>query len=357
LLDRAAFAVVGDKLTHYALDIAMRKWSSATKILRDNIKDGLELLDFEPSRECKSTCELPIRFGLPCKHWLYKAFVDDVPIPLSLFHPHWLLDGPAVLHELWVISWDPALDRLEQESLAHDMQQQSSNKHTSDRYSRRGKDLIMEAAFAAIEKHKSLPAGQAENFASKFKIGTDKLAVTQDKLAASFDALLLTLLEPLVEPNVRQFPSSRKRAMTGREAAEQEEQDKARQCRRAQNEHDENSFWATQMVAETQLRHSQRETQLSALSQLSKTPSVKLSSSEDSDSDSSTESSTDNDDPNHEPCRLGRAKRPTCDAASQASQDRAAALAKAGKGKGKSKRVRKAKLMNTSQLLDEFTLD
>jgi hypothetical protein len=114
------------------------------------------------------------------------------------------------------------------------------------------------------------------------------------------------------------------------------------------------------MVAETQLRHSQRktqlvpETQLSALSQLSKTPSVELSSSEDSDSDSSAKSSTDNDDPNHEPRRSSRVKRPTREAASQASQDRAAALAKAGKGK--SKRVRKAKLMNTSQLLDEFTL-
>jgi hypothetical protein len=36
--------------------------------------------------------------------------------------------------------------------------------------------LIIEAALAAIEKHKSLPAKQAENFAFKFKIGTDKLA-------------------------------------------------------------------------------------------------------------------------------------------------------------------------------------
>jgi hypothetical protein len=57
------------------------------------------------------------------------------------------------------------------------MQQQSSNRHTSDRYSQWSKDLIIEAALAAIEKHKSLPAGQAESFASKFKIGTDKLAV------------------------------------------------------------------------------------------------------------------------------------------------------------------------------------
>jgi hypothetical protein len=121
------------------------------------------------------------------------------------------------------------------------------------------------------------------------------------------------------------------------------------------------------MVAETQLCYSQRETQLvpktqlSALSQLPKTPNVELSSSEDSDSSrrSSTKSSTNNDNPNQEPRRSGCAKRPTRDAASQASQDKAAALAaalaKAGKGKGK--KVRKAKLMNTSQLLDEFNLD
>ena len=59
--------MVGNKLTHYALDMAMHEWL-ATKILGDNIKDRLESLDFEPSTECKSTCELLVRFGLPCKH-------------------------------------------------------------------------------------------------------------------------------------------------------------------------------------------------------------------------------------------------------------------------------------------------
>jgi hypothetical protein len=93
-------------------------------------------------------------------------------------------------------------------------QQQSSNRHAGDRYTQKGEDLIMEAALAAIEKHKALPAGQAENFASRFKIGTDKLTVAQDKLSASLNALPLTLPEPLIELNVRQFPTSRKRAMT-----------------------------------------------------------------------------------------------------------------------------------------------
>ena len=110
------------------------------------------------------------------------------------------------------------------------------------------------------------------------------------------------------------------------------------------------------MVAETQLRHSQRETQLvletqlSTLSQFSKTPSVELSLS------LLSEDSSDNP----EPRRSGRVKRPTRDAASQVSQDRAgaaaAALAAAARSP-KGKKVRKAKLMNTSQLLDEFTLE
>jgi hypothetical protein len=95
-------------------------------------------------------------------------------------------------------------------------------------------------------------------------------------------------------------------------------------------------WWLKPSSATASARHS-----LCLKIQLSKTPSVELSSSEDSDSDSdsdrhsSTKSSTDNDDPNHEPHRSGRVKRPTRDAASQASQDRAAALAKAAKGKGR----------------------
>jgi hypothetical protein len=67
---------------------------------------------------------------------------------------------------------------------------------------------------------------------------------------------------------------------------------------------------------------------------------------------------TDNDELNLEPRRSRRVKQPTRDAASQASQDRALAAAAAlAARKGKGKKVRKAKLMNTSQLLDEFTLE
>jgi len=98
LLDQRAFATVSDKITSYALSLAMKEWS-ATKLIADELEESQTELNFIPSTECKLGCELPLRYGLPCKHWLYKAFVKDIAIPISLFHPRWLLDGLAVLYE------------------------------------------------------------------------------------------------------------------------------------------------------------------------------------------------------------------------------------------------------------------
>jgi hypothetical protein len=46
---------------------------------------------------CLFACELPLRYSLPCRHWLYKAVVRSWAIPLTLLHPRWLLDGPPVV--------------------------------------------------------------------------------------------------------------------------------------------------------------------------------------------------------------------------------------------------------------------
>jgi hypothetical protein len=88
LLDQKAFALVADKITRYALDKAISEWS-LTKRLEDhmldeeNSFDGIFELPFTPGSECKEGCELPLRYGLPCKHWLYKALIKDIPISLS----------------------------------------------------------------------------------------------------------------------------------------------------------------------------------------------------------------------------------------------------------------------------------
>jgi hypothetical protein len=105
--------------------------------------------------------------------------------------------------------------------MSYSPQPDTSSRHAGDRFQRRGEDLILEAALAAIEKHRPLPASQAETFASSFLQGVSKLNVAQDKLKESRRLLPAALPEPLIEPKLRAFPTSRKRAMTGREAAEQ----------------------------------------------------------------------------------------------------------------------------------------
>ena len=98
---------------------------------------------------------------------------------------------------------------------------------------------------------KSLLLGHAEGFASSFKKGTDKLVSAQDKLTKSHQLMPPELPSPLKKAAIREFPNSRKRAMTGREAAEEQERDEARQRWRAaieaQEEHEENEFWTTKM--------------------------------------------------------------------------------------------------------------
>lgn len=43
---------------------------------------------------CIHDCELPTRYGLPCMCFMVKAYYEKIPLPLSLVHPRWLIDGP-----------------------------------------------------------------------------------------------------------------------------------------------------------------------------------------------------------------------------------------------------------------------
>jgi hypothetical protein len=42
------------------------------------------------------SCELLLRFSLPCKHYLLQAAQTGQPLPKSLFHPRWWLNGPPI---------------------------------------------------------------------------------------------------------------------------------------------------------------------------------------------------------------------------------------------------------------------
>lgn len=215
--------------------------------MADDIEEGKEEeFKFDLDMGCSFGCELPARFGLPCRHWMYSSVVEDCPLPLSLFHPRWLFDGPAVLYDCWVMSWDSELSPPARgPSLA--------DRHASDRYAARGQQRVEASALAVLDKLKSLPPGMAEFFADSFAKGADSLLAQQDKKLASRKEFPATLPEPLIEETPLLYRKGKRRAMTGLEIADEKEKDASRQRRC-----DERAA-AARAAADTQLEERERE--------------------------------------------------------------------------------------------------
>jgi hypothetical protein len=252
LLDLEAFDKVGNLLTHYALNLVMTEWSN-TKIMGVAIDEGKEeAINFEPEMFepiCPLACGLPLRYGLPCKHWMYPAFLRGCQLPLSLFHPRWLFDGPSVLHEHWKMSWNdstyvPLPIRVPEASRSY--------------FHGRGEEMVKGAALESVLLLRKCPPGVAENFAVAIRDMNAVLLEKQQNMLTRAEAAPLELPAPLPQPNAREFPTSRKRKMTGYEAALQEERNTVIRHRRAaiqaQGEYDDECRYANQMRTETLIR-------------------------------------------------------------------------------------------------------
>jgi hypothetical protein len=100
-----------------------------------------------------------------------------------------------------------------------------------DRYKDHSEQMIKDEADEAIRRLRRLPAGQKEGDASTTAMAIAAIADRQDFITLSRTILPARLPNPLVEPPLK-FKGSRKRALTGREAAKDEERDKARTVRR-----------------------------------------------------------------------------------------------------------------------------
>jgi hypothetical protein len=84
-----------------------------------------------------------------------------------------------------------------------------------------------------VEKHKNIPPGEKETFPLAFKKLNDNLAQRQDQKLERLQAIPRRLPDAIIQPKVTFIPG-RKRALTGREAAERQEREEARERRRAQ---------------------------------------------------------------------------------------------------------------------------
>jgi hypothetical protein len=87
-LDLRAFNAVIGQVTEWAINRVAEDWEACKQAISTGTDQQLA------SEQCE--CELLLRFSLPCKHHLLHACTTGVPIPKSLFHPRWWLNGPPI---------------------------------------------------------------------------------------------------------------------------------------------------------------------------------------------------------------------------------------------------------------------
>jgi hypothetical protein len=265
LIDTTFFRLVLRRVTHYCLELCSSELLKAKELYDIDVLGGEEDDEFDPKFGCEQLCELPLRYRLPCKHWMLYFYRKNEPIPINLFHPRWLVDGPSILHKPWQIR----LDNFDYTKGGDDI---STEENTGDRSLGAGKQLIIDTTLAMIEKHQNLPPGEKETFALTFKKMSDSLAKNQDQKLERLTAIPRRLPDAIVQPKVT-FVPGRKRALTGREAAELQEKEEARLRRRAQ------------IAAEKQEQNDARQEQATALhSQLVATVAAEYVASQGSES-------------------------------------------------------------------------
>jgi hypothetical protein len=181
--------------------------------------------EFNPLDGCQEECELALQYLLPCKCWIGYFYKQNEPIPINLFHPRWLINGPSVLTKRWNIR----LDNFDYSRGSYPEEE----RYAGDQFARRGSQLIIDTAHMISLQHQNLPPGEAEAFAKAFQTFSKKLAKRQDERLQSLEEMPRRLPDPLVQPKLK-FGPGRKRALTGREAADLEEEEVARERRRAE---------------------------------------------------------------------------------------------------------------------------
>jgi hypothetical protein len=142
----------------------MQEWENTKKLGEENEDNVVQIEGFDiyaDNAECPYKCQLPERFGLPCRHWMLGAYEMKLAIPMSLVHPRWLRDGPPFLNSPWKMTF--AVEETTSNDNSHiasgmgstiDTSTQSAettqDRYIGDRYRNRGKNLMMRTAMEAL---------------------------------------------------------------------------------------------------------------------------------------------------------------------------------------------------------------
>lgn len=274
LIDHSAFASLKGKITYLAIAMISRELNSAkinaerfNQQISFGVEPGHTVIVEPPGDRCISECELPMRFGLPCKCWLYQCIIDQIPIPVSLIHPRWFYKGPPFVI-CWKMSFDinitvdkmlilalqtekmleedvdlvveeetnqgnsPPRETTPESGPAPHFSIQSS--HSGDRFQQDGADLLQSTALQSLDFHKSISdAHRTEEYARDYSRVMEKLNKKWQEKEFARPSVPTTFLDPLPTGNTKSTMKKKSgRRSTGREAAEQEEAIKRRTKRK-----------------------------------------------------------------------------------------------------------------------------
>jgi hypothetical protein len=212
-LDRDIFCLLDRKVTHYAIELVRDEWRQtrewATAVfggndlypagasssrrrrgsggtVQDSESEGNSScdkiypetpdLDYEPI--CLLDCQLPIRYGLPCRCFLFHCMLNQDPIPLSFIHPRWHCNGPDIVRD-WHMS------RVEITPIQHQTREHAQHprdRDGGDLFQRNGKELILNKSLDILKTHERLTAPEQIKFAITVKDTIDKVSkVFQDR--------------------------------------------------------------------------------------------------------------------------------------------------------------------------------
>ena len=164
-VDFMAFQVVIGKITLFAIESVNPEWIAAKQLVES---------DYEPYIGPRN-CEILVRYLLPCRHLLFRAYNEGFSISLLLFHPRWWIDDILTLREFTSRYYDETLDLHDQDPST---------------FRDKGQNRYLEAVAHLDVLHTNLPRQQADQLANQ--LNTFQVNVTSSHAAIQKNALATT---------------------------------------------------------------------------------------------------------------------------------------------------------------------
>jgi hypothetical protein len=228
LIDKSFFRQCLRRLIYYCLGLAIEEYQSA-KVMLDRLDQEYRLYEFDPENGCQLEYPLPLRYGIPCRYWMAYFYQDNISLPLPLFHPRWLINGPSVLYEKWQM-------RIDNRNYDISGLIEREDRYSGDKFSNRREQVILDTAAELAGYHKQLPPEYVPQFAEAVQLLVQRLQSKATDQAIARSAFPTRLPSPQLPRQPPKFVPSRKRTLTGLEAAEREEVDRSRARRKAEKE-------------------------------------------------------------------------------------------------------------------------